>query len=140
MSGDGYSIQSDLEIIIDQSFNLATIAKNYYDETDENITALLSARDSLSAAQTPSEKYTANDRLTETAANLYDKIRNAAGLTESHKKLAAQFYTEILSRNSTIKNNGYNTAARKFNAVLKSFPSSFIAPLTGIRPAEVFGR
>lgn len=139
VSGDGYSIQGDLDMIIAQSFNLVTIAKNYFNENDETMTELLSARDALCAALTPAEKYKANMKATETAVTLYDKLKNASGFTEIHKKLAAQDYTEILSRNSTIKNNGYNDAARKYNSVIQDFPASFIAPLVGVRPAELFG-
>jgi hypothetical protein len=139
VSNDGYSIQGDLDTIIAQSFNLVTIAKNYINENDETIMDLLSARDILISALTPAEKYKANMKVSETAVILYDKLKSASGLTEIHKKLAAQDYTEILSRNSTIKNNGYNDAVRKYNLVIQDFPVSFIAPLVGVKPAELFG-
>lgn len=139
VSDDGYSIQGDLDMIIAQSFNLVTVAKNYFNENDATVTELLSARDALSDALTPAEKYKANMKLTETAVTLYDKFKSASGLTDIHKKLAAQDYTEILSRNSTIKNNGYNDAARKYNSVIQEFPASVIAQLVGTRPADLFG-
>lgn len=135
---DGYSIQSDLDKIIADSYNLYTVAKNYIGEADPLITGLLSARDELAKAVTPSEKFKANEKLLEAVTALYFKNKEASGLTESHSSLAAQFYTEILSRNSTIKNDGYNDAARKYNGVLESFPVLYIAPLTGIKPAELF--
>ncbi len=135
---DGYSIQSDLDKIIADSYNLYTVSKNYIGETDLLITGLLSARDELNKALTPSEKFKANEKLLEAVTSLYFKNREASALTESHANLAAQFYTEILSRNSTIKNDGYNDAARKYNAVLKSFPASLIAPLAGVKPVELF--
>lgn len=135
---DGYSIQSDLDKITEDSYNLYTVAKNYIGETDPLITGLLSARDELTNAVTPSEKFKANEKLLEAVTALYFKNKEASGLTETHSRLAAQFYTEILSRNSTIKNDGYNDAARKYNAVLKSFPASYLAAFTGVKPAELF--
>lgn len=137
VENDGYSIQNDLEQITADSYNLYTVAKNYLTESDSFITGLLASRDALSDARTPSEKFIANEKLLEAVTALYYKIKEAE-MTETHSKLAAQFYTQILSCNSTIKNNSYNDEVRKYNSILESFPTRFVAPLIGVKPAELF--
>lgn len=138
MSGDGYSIQNDLDKILADSYNLYTVAKNNLNETDLLMKKMLSAREQLAESITPSEKFAANERLLEAVTALYYKNKEAPGLTEAQAGLAAQFYTEIISRNSTIKNDGYNDAARKYNGILKEFPVSLIKPLTRVEPLELF--
>ncbi|MDD4773187.1 MAG: LemA family protein [Eubacteriales bacterium] len=138
VSGDGYSIQSDLDKILADSYNLYTVAKNYLSLTDPLMEELLSARQRLAESTDPSEKFNANESLLEAVTALYFKNKEAPGLTEAHAKLAAQFYTEIVSRNGTIKNDGYNEAARKYNGTLKNFPVSIIMTLIRVEPLELF--
>lgn len=138
VDGDGYSIQSDLDIIMDQSWNLLTVAGNYYSSDDERIMALKTAYTELSEAKTVGEKSAADRAVTEAVTVLYDALKNEPSLTDAHAKLIGQYYTEIQSRNQTIANDGYNDAARGYNEELSGFPAVFIAPLLGIEEAELF--
>lgn len=135
---DGYSIQRDLDEILAQSYNLVTIAKNYYEENSAEIMSVLDSRNSLSKAETPSVKYNCNQKLYESITELYFKLKDEKTLTETHKKLAFQYYTEILSRNDTIMNDSYNETVRKYNKMLTGFPTSFISMILGFKPAELF--
>ena len=138
VDGDGFSIQNDLVEIIAESYNLMTVAKKRMPEDSAEIAALAAARDALISAGSPTKKYAANLKVYEASTELYQKFKDAAGVTEADMNLAKRCYAEIQSRNDTMKNDGYNAEARKFNEKIKGVPAVFIAPLVGISPAELF--
>ncbi len=135
---DGFSIQNDLNQIVFESFNLITVAKNYYPETDDSLILVSETRDNLISAQTPSEKYASNIKLTQAVTELYYKIKSTENIRDDYLNLAKQYYTEIQSRNDTMKNDGYNSEAKKFNDNLSKIPAVFFAPILGFDKAELF--
>ncbi len=148
VDGDGLGIENDLNNRIDNSFNLVTIAKKAYYETedeviknalDDAIKNTLSARESLVNSDTISEKYRANLKLTEAVEELYTALGNETlELTEQDEKYRRSLYSNLTSRNDTISHDGYNDKAAEFNNTLGEFPASLISRVVGINKAELF--
>ncbi|MFA6949007.1 MAG: LemA family protein [Eubacteriales bacterium] len=135
---DGYSIANDLEEIKAQAYNLCTIAKKFLPEDNAEIKAAENARAALMSAVGISDKYVKNYQLYEAVVALYADLKAEASFTGSQADMAKIAYGEIESRNDTIKNDGYNAAAKDFNDIRNGFPTAFIAALCGIKSAEYF--
>ena len=135
---DGFSIQNDLDIIVAQCYDLLTVSKNYVSTDNEDYRALENARTQLQTAVTVAEKSQANDLVYSAFGTLYFKVKDDPAITDTHKRLIAQYYTEVQSRRDTIRGDGYNESARRFNDILSQFPVNLIYPLTGISKASTF--
>ena len=134
---DGLSIQSDLEERMLLAQNLVTVARRYLDAEDPSIDQTLQARLDLENAQTPSEKYQANNRLTDATAILYETLGNAP-LSEKDQDYRRSLYADLLSRNDTISHDPYNRLALEYNQKLDGFPAALLAQLLGVPKAEFF--
>ncbi len=133
-------IGSRLSEIAKESVNLCSTAKRYYDPQDEAIQAVETARAALYDAQTPSAKHAALDRLYTATSALYYKLHDSTpDITEKHKNDIVINHTNIQSGMDKIKHSSYNEQALDFNRLLDTFPASFLAKLTGITDAELFG-
>ncbi len=137
VEGDGYGIENDLSRRAELAYNLTTVAKRYMDADAAEITALLDARDALNSAAAVSEKYDANDALTAAADNLYTAL-GAFELSDADVRYRESIRTDLRSRNETIRGDGYNGLARKYNERLSSFPVSLFGRLLGFRTLELF--
>ena len=60
---DGKGIQSDLEYISDQCYNLTVVASRYKGKEDERIEKVVVEIDSLHNEKSPGDKYQATERL-----------------------------------------------------------------------------
>lgn len=138
VSGDGFSIANDLNSRIYASVNLVTVAQKYLGETDPAIQKLLSAKTDLADAKTPSEKFDANLRLTEAAANLNEQLLSAP-LSDKDISYRKGLMAELESYNIRMTRNEYNRLAEEYNALLGHFPANVLSMVLGIRPLEVFG-
>ncbi len=137
-NGDGSSIQSDLEYIGATSNNLKTIAVRYIGADDPLIVNLSDARSALASARSISDKYTAAAELFDAVTVLHDSL-DPSVMNSTDKNFRASLYDDIKSAMQRISHNGYNDAAREFNAVLEGFPAKLVAELVGIEPVQLYG-
>lgn len=135
--GDGYSIQDDLEYIGATANNFKTVAVRYIANDDPLITSLTEARLALASAKTIPDKYVAATRLYDAVAALHASL-DTNKMNSTDKGFRASLYDDINSAMQRISHNGYNDAAREYNAILESFPAKFIAKFVGIGPAQLY--
>lgn len=136
-SGDGYSIQDDLEYIGATANNFKTVAVRYIANDDPLITSLTEARVALTSAKTISDKYLAAANLSDAVSALHDSLAPDK-MNSTDKGFRASLFDDIKSAVQRISHNGYNDAAREFNSLLESFPAKFIAKLVGIGPVQLY--
>lgn len=136
----GIGIDDDLLKRLEYSYNLVSYARKYGGcETEAD--AVLSAREQLSAANSPGAKYSANSELTNTALALYDKL-NEGSLSEKDFTYVKSQYNNLLSRNDTIAHEAglYNQKVREFNNdTLGEFPINFLRYPAFIVELETYG-
>lgn len=137
VNGDGLSIQNDLQQRMNDAYNLVVVGRRYLQEDDAAITQVLTAREALANAQTPSEKYQKNNDLTAATTELYYKLQEQQ-LSEKDAQYNSQLYAELSSRNTTIQNDGYNQMAEDFNRTLQQFPANLLSKVVFVQPAELF--
>lgn len=135
--GDGYSIQSDLEYIGATANNLKTIALRN-DVSESLISSLTEARQTLSAAKSISEKYVAASLLFDAVTAIYNGF-DLGHMNSTDLGFRSSLYDDISSAMQRISHNGYNDAAREFNALRNEFPAKLIAGFFGIAPAQIYG-
>lgn len=135
--GDGLGIQNDLNERINLSYSFLTIAKKYIDSDSNEIQAVLTARDNLFNAQTPSEKSKANLQLTEAVTDLYNKTEQL-DFSEKDEGYRKSIYEDMKSRNDTISHDKYNQFVEEFNKQIRIFPANFLAGITGVKSLERF--
>ena len=137
INNDGLSINHDLSRRADTAYNLYTVASRYLDATDSQLTALLQARNQLTAAESIADKYTANNLLDQSALAVYDKLAEYQ-LSEADQGYRQNLITELASANATISHDGYNAKATDFNNLRNGFPAALISKLCGIDELEYF--
>ncbi len=135
--GDGFCIQSDLEKQGNIAYNMVTIARHYYEESEPAVRAVLEARDALSGAGSIGEKAKAAKALTQGVTDLHDLLKRTE-LSEKDEKYPDRLYDEFRSGNDRISRDGYNEKAAEYNGILRQFPANVLGPLTGVKPAELF--
>lgn len=136
---DGLCIQHDLDARADVAINMVSLAKKYLPEQDAAIQAVTQARSELLNARGISEKYRANDELTQATTDLYYKLRETE-LAESDQKYPARFYDQLSSYNDTISRDPYNRRAEEFNQVLNTFPANILSAITFVDSAELYNQ
>lgn len=136
-NGDGKGIDSDLEYISDECYNLTVVAGRYMDKKDERIQDILNNRDILNEADTPGEKFKAKDKLIESAENLYNDLVTM-DLNEKDQYYRDSFPVNVESRELIISHNSYNDKARAFNQTLKKFPANILGTVTFVKPQELY--
>jgi hypothetical protein len=134
---DGKGIDSDLEYISAQCYNLTVVAGRYLDPADGNITGVLDYREKLSEADTPGSKFREKENLLQAALNLYDVL---GGLELSEKD---QYYREsvpvnIESRQRIISHSSYNQKAQRFNRSMEAFPANILGRMVLVKPLELY--
>jgi hypothetical protein len=134
---NGKGIQSDIEYISDQCYNLTVVASRYMDKKDESIENVLQNRDLLSAADTPGDKYQAKEKLIEASMNLYDDLGSMI-LEERDQFYRDSFKVNVASRQLIISHNSYNDHALTFNQGIKRFPANILSKLTFVKPLELY--
>lgn len=133
----GFSIYNDLMARCEAGYNIMTVARRYMDADSADLAALADAISGVETAESASEYYEANYRLTVAVDQVY-ALLSQERLNDTDKKLLSGQFTEMTSRNQTIANDSYNTHAGQFNDMLKGFPTALIAGVNGIRPLELF--
>ncbi len=131
-------IDYDLKVRSEQAYNMVTVANKYLRSGHEAVEKVLDARMELDSAGTISEKYSANKYLTEATASL-DELLSGLKLEDKDRNTLSAISAQLMSSNSTIGHNEYNSLARRFNTkIMGSFPAGILARLTGIKKLELF--
>lgn len=137
VAGDGMSIQNDLNQRLELSSNLIKVSDNYIDASNQIFKTISDARNSLTTAETPKEKYNANIKLTEAVNELYNLL-GKKNLSDKDGRYRSSIYSDFSSRNDIISHDKYNEYAKKFNDTLKQFPANILSKLTFVKPLELF--
>lgn len=132
---DGYSINSDLNNLVDISRNLITVAKRYLPENDASIIDLADASSKVANSSKPSDKLRAFRELQTAFTSLSKKL--GPNLEENDRRYLEGFTTEFNSSTHKISLDGYNEKAKEFNSQLSRFPASLLGYLYGMRPFEL---
>ncbi|MGI5971058.1 MAG: hypothetical protein ACOX7P_04965 [Oscillospiraceae bacterium] len=134
VKGDGISIAGDMNKRATVAEKLASLADNYGVATQ----ALESAIKSCKESGGPSELAEGNAALEKAVFSVYNALANA-DLTKADQKSARSLYDEFNSRGNTMKNDGYNALAEKFNTkTIREFPAGIIARIRRIKPLALF--
>ena len=132
------SIQYELDYISQNARNLVSIAGNYPDMADgEALAKTEAAIDSLSAAETPSQKAAALNELTSVADALLVSLDPSA-MKPVDRDYHSTIGSDIKASLGRIEASGYNDAVAEFNERLDSFPINLTAGLLGIDALEPF--
>ena len=134
---DGKGINSDLEYISDECYNLTVVAGRYIDKKDERITDILSSKDLLEKYSSPGTKYKAKEQLVAAAMVLYQDLK-AMELSERDRYYTESFLVNVNSRELILSHNSYNGKAREFNRILEDFPANLFGKLTMVKPLELY--
>ncbi|WFR58855.1 hypothetical protein QA584_07185 [Anaerocolumna sp. AGMB13025] len=134
---DGKGINSDLEYISDECYNLTIVAGRYIDKEDERITDILSKRELLAESNGPGSKYKAREQLVAAAMVLYQDIK-AMELSERDRYYIESFLVNVNSRELILSHSSYNGKAREFNRILEVFPAKLFGKLTMVKPLELY--
>lgn len=130
------SITGDLDARLNAAANLVTVAEKMDGLDAEALAAVNQAIAAVQAAPGPAAKAGADRTLSEAVNQLYDQA--AAGANANQADLLAGELAEFNSRGNTIRNNDYNSNARRFNQDLGGQPARLIGALWGIEPAEYY--
>ncbi|MFT4142944.1 MAG: hypothetical protein QM644_00705 [Mobilitalea sp.] len=134
---DGKGIQSDLEYIMDQCYNLTVVAGRYMDKDDERIKNVLIHIELLEKTSTPGEKFEAKEQLLEASMKLYEDL-NLMNLDERDQNYRDSFSVDVKSRQLIISHSSYNKKALVFNKCLKRFPANVLSKITFVKPLELY--
>lgn len=130
-------IQSDLNEIAAQSFNISVIAGRYLQADYPGILALLDRREALQSAVSPREKHRAAEELV-FAAHMLRTTLDGLDLSAQDQNLLASCMVEINARLSLIADSSYNQAALYFNHALDRFPANLLGRAAGVAPLELY--
>jgi len=136
VNADSLSIQNDLNERLDLSYSLTTLAGKYLSDSSRD--DVLAAREKLTNADGITDKYDANEELTDATQALISALQDVT-LSEEDEKSLQRLDANLRSRNDTISHDGYNQLAEQFNTdVLGAFPANLIGRLAFVREAELF--
>ncbi|MCL2578994.1 MAG: hypothetical protein FWE32_03065 [Oscillospiraceae bacterium] len=130
-------IQSDLNEIAAQSFNVTVIAGRYLQEDYTGIVQVLNSRDALLSAAGPREKHRAAGELV-AATNMLRTTLDGLDLSAQDQNLLASCVVEINSRLMLIAGSGYNQSALYFNHTLERFPANILGRAARVSPLELY--
>ncbi|QHQ59927.1 hypothetical protein Ana3638_03305 [Anaerocolumna sedimenticola] len=136
-NASGKSINSDLEYISDECYNLTVVAGRYIDKDDERIINILNSRELLEKADNPGRKFKTGKKLIEIATVLYNDLK-VMELSERDRYYTESFPVNVRSRELIISHNSYNDKAREFNRILKVFPANLLRRMTFVKTLELY--
>ncbi len=134
---DGKGIQSDLEYIMDQCYNLTVVAGRYMDKDDERIENVLEHIEQVEKAETPGNKFETKEQLLQASMKLYEEL-NFMKLGERDQYYRDSFAVDVESRQLIISHSSYNENAFIFNKCLKRFPANVLSIITFVKPLELY--
>lgn len=117
--------------------NLAGIASRYLDRNDALFANMSEARDTLLEAKTPKESFRASAKVTDVAANFYDKL-GVLELSQADDRLRRSNYADILAIDDILRRSDFNKKVETFNKELDAFPAIFLRQIVGIEKIDYF--
>jgi hypothetical protein len=134
---NGKGIQSDLEYIADQCYNLTVVAGRYMNKEDVIILEIIQNRDLLGNADTPGDKYQAKEKLIKSTMILYENLKSL-NLNERDEYYNDSFPVNVESRQLIISHSSYNKNALTFNNILKKFPANILRWIIFMKPLDLY--
>jgi hypothetical protein len=131
-------MQQDLIDFSGSCANVASEAGNHLPPNDPDIAKLEELRESLSAADTPGEKYRAAEALMAGAERLMSKLL-ATKIPPQDQDRANRALVDARAKQELLAKGPYNGSAAFYNLTLQKFPAGFLARLTGNKPLELYG-
>lgn len=120
--GDGIGVNSDLERLADCAANLAVIGEKY-DEAEKLAAEAKKAAQAVREAEKPAKKAKAAQKAGEAFEKLDKKLGEAA-LTDKDAEYRAGLQASVKGVRDTLRRDGYNELAAKYNRMIRQFPAS----------------
>ena len=137
-SGSDDSLQSYLNGRISVASNLLKVAARSSLQNSAYTNDVQQARDALSDARTPSEKYVANQELERSCQALIQALKNTS-LSAADLSYVEGFLSELQSYQDLIERDPYNAQVDRFNQeTLSAFPVCLFRYILPIHTAEKF--
>jgi len=130
-------IQSDLEYISDQCYNLTVVAGRYMNREEETVKVVSERLEALKKADTPGDKFKAKEDLIKVSMGLHEKL-DLMNLSEKDRYYCDSFPVNLKSRELIISHSSYNEKAASYNRCLQRFPANILSRITFIRPLELY--
>lgn len=130
-------IQSDLEYISDQCYNLTVVAGRYMNREEETVKEVSEHLEALKKAAAPGDKYKAKENLIKASMELHEKLV-LMNLTEKDRYYCDSFPVNLRSRELIISHSSYNEKAASYNRCLQRFPANILSRITFVRPLELY--
>jgi len=130
-------IQSDLEYISDQCYNLTVVAGRYMNREEDEVKEVSERLEAMKKADAPGDKYQAKENLIKTSMELHGKL-NLMNLSEKDRYYCDSFPVNLKSRELIISHNSYNEKAASYNRCLQRFPANILSRITFVRPLELY--
>ncbi len=136
-NNDGISIQNSLDQRLNAAYDLISLGRKHFGVNDDVVKEVSTARDNLIQASSPSEKYIANNLLTEATDKLCSKL-DIKKITDSDSKTLSNIEIKLDSANDSINQNKYNQCVENFYYQLNSMPASFFNKIFEIEQVEFY--
>ena len=138
VDNDGIGIFSDLNIRINQSQNLLTIARKY--DIDEDLINSIEVVlvDLSNGNNSIANKYQSNLELTSKTNTLIAILNDLEEVSDNDISFIRNIEISLLARNDTIFRDPYNLAVKEYNDQLEEFPTNILRKLIGIKKIEYF--
>lgn len=138
VDNSGYGISTNLDLRVEYARNLCKVGGRY--SVSQQVTAVEDACAALENAETPEEKYDANNGLTSAVSDLSDALAGQS-LSQEDAQLRKSLTTDLSSFEMRIDKlaSAYNTEVRSFNEdILGGFPAGLLGGLLGIDDLEEY--
>lgn len=136
-SYDTYGLVADLAGCSREAADMATLAGKYTEANGKELAAVREWSKKLDAAQSPSEKAEAYDKLTVQVHALYNLL-SVIDMSEEDLSYLEENYADFLMYEDLVSYNDYNAAAAKFNEKFLRSPAKTIGMLMGVTELEPF--
>ena len=136
-SASSESITAELKELGDNAVVMNSIAANAKGVNEAYVTAVTESVDALRDASGVSGKADASHALTAAVENLYSNVSNLK-LSDKDAEDFKYRYRNYESALLRISHDGYNDAAKAFNAEKGGFPAGLISAVRGIRNLDLF--
>lgn len=118
--------------------NLVETVKGYATHEKEIFEKVAEARSAALNAKTVKEQADAENLLTSTLKTLFAVAENYPDLKASENFMMLQEELAATENKIAYARQFYNDAVMRYNTLLQSFPSNFIARMFGFKPEEYF--
>ena len=135
---DELGIAHDLDVMVQVSHNLVTVARRYLPADDEYIFAVEAARGQLNITKNMRDVYQNSAALIECADALINRLEGMA-VSEQDARYLRGFAADLRSSEVTISLSPYNAYVEAYNELLTGFPGGMIAFVNRLECAEKFG-